>query len=83
MHAGVAPGLGLAGGDRLDELGQRWPAKVLVFDVDELGRVVDGLQVELLDVALALLGLGAEDLRDLSGGVRDTLQLRSDLHGLP
>ncbi|MNY21152.1 hypothetical protein D3C86_1546780 [compost metagenome] len=34
---------------------QRWPAEILILDVDELGHVVDGLQVELLDVSLAFL----------------------------
>ncbi|MNX79114.1 hypothetical protein D3C86_1107320 [compost metagenome] len=49
--------------DAFDFFSQRRPAEILVLDVDELSRVVDGLQVELLDVSLVVLTLGSEYLR--------------------
>ncbi|MNZ27629.1 hypothetical protein D3C78_448490 [compost metagenome] len=59
----IAPAFEKVLHDALDLVRQRWPAKVLVLDVDESGRVVDGLQVDLLDVADVFLALGPEYLR--------------------
>ena len=82
MQARVTPFAGLVRRCFLDRLGQRWPTKVLVLDVDELGRVVDRLQVDLFDVALAVLRLGAHQLGQLPGGARRALQLWPHLDGL-
>ncbi|MNQ79623.1 hypothetical protein D3C85_945740 [compost metagenome] len=82
VQPGIATTFGLSGGDFLDQFSQGWPAKVLVLDVDELGRVVHRLQVERLDVAFAFLGLGAQDLGDLLRRAGVALQPQPELLGL-
>ncbi|WP_224790062.1 hypothetical protein, partial [Pseudomonas fluorescens] len=83
MQARIASCAGLISRRFIDGLSQWRPAKVLVLDVNELGRVVDGFQVELFDVALVfVLRLGTDDLCDLSGGAWGALQLWPHLHGL-
>ncbi|MNR15052.1 hypothetical protein D3C85_1315650 [compost metagenome] len=44
----------------LDRLSQRWPAEILVFNVDKLGRVIDRLQVQRLNIPLAGLRLSPQ-----------------------
>ncbi|MNT44140.1 hypothetical protein D3C72_1806540 [compost metagenome] len=81
MQARVASVARLVGGGLLDGLGQGRPTEILVFDIDRLGRIVDGLQVQFFDVAFAFLWLGTQQLGQQRGAATEGELLRH-LHGL-
>ncbi|MNO30762.1 hypothetical protein D3C76_207070 [compost metagenome] len=79
----VAPFPGLVQSGLLDRFRQRWPTKVLVLDVDELSGIVHRLQVHLLDLAPAFLGLAAQQLAEhRRAAARMNAQPLGNGHGL-